>query len=330
MSNTQLPIFSIVGTTSVGKSEAVLNLANYCLSHNLATGVDIISADSRQVYENISVLTGADLPENFTRMDSGAQENNKYFSCNNINIYGLSLIKVQDDWSVAQFNEYAQKIMAASIQNNRLICVVGGTGLYHDHLFTTDPQLTIPPNDEVRKKASEISLIELQNWLELVAPERWDKMNNSDKNNPRRLQRAIEIAIAISNGVTPESQQVQGSVDNHIFIGLSLDMTTLTQKISERVLSRFKNGAVAEVEHILKNFQKVSPQVTTTLGFLQIKDFLDGKISEETCIQNWIAADLAYSKRQITWWKNEPQVTWIDKSESLWEEKFLQLVGSHF
>ena len=84
------------------------------------------------------------------------------------------------------------------------------------------------------------------------------------------------------------------------------------------------------VEHILKNFQKVSPQVTTTLGFLQIKDFLDGKISEETCIQNWIAADLAYSKRQITWWKNEPQVTWIDKSESLWEEKFLQLVGSHF
>ena len=207
--------------------------------------------------------------------------------------------------------------------------VVGGTGLYHEHLLTRDPQLTIPPDEAVRMKAALLSVNELQTWLQDISPQRLEEMNNSDRNNPRRLQRSIEVALAKQH--MQLNSEIDSAADNlsHIFLGLTLPPDELHVKIKERVVNRFENGAVQEVEKILGLAKPISPQVQTTLGFSQIREYLLGKITAEECIEQWTQADISYSKRQITWWKHDKQVTWFDKNQDNWKQEFLQKFHSH-
>lgn len=329
MSQTNPPIFSMVGTTSVGKSEAIFDLAEYVSQHNLAAGLDIISADSRQVYRGIEILTGSDLPKNFEMSDPKDKNSLKYFYHKNTRIYGLSHVEVSDEWSVAQFNTYAQKVLQKSQEEGRIVCVVGGTGLYHEHLLTRDPQLTIPPDEKVRVKAATLTVTELQTWLQNISPERLEEMNNSDRNNPRRLQRSIEVALAKQQMQFDSKTNAASENFQHIFLGLTLPPEELHAKIKERVVSRFENGAVQEVEKILKFAKPISPQVQTTLGFFQIKEYVLKKITADECIVQWTQADISYSKRQITWWKHDKQVTWFDKNRDNWKQELLQKFHSH-
>lgn len=329
-------IFSIVGTTSTGKSDVVFHLASIALSTGLATGVDIVSADSRQVYEGLEVLTGADVPAGFKKIMDDKNFLYTYYQRDSIRIHGLSCIKVIDDWSVSQFQKLAQDVLSKAIPSGRLVFVVGGTGLYHEHLFTLDPVLHIPPNIDVRAQAEQMSVQQLQEWLTRISPQKIENMNNSDKYNPRRLQRAIEVAIALVDINKDKSQEVEGirklkSFDNleQLYLGLTLPEPVLEEKIKQRVEARFSQGAITEVAAVRKQNLPQNTQALSSLGFAEVAAYLDGSSSKEKCIQDWAHADLAYSRRQITWWKKNTQVQWFDKSESNYfeqlEASFLEL-----
>lgn len=321
-------IFSIVGATSTGKSDSVFHLANVALCNGLASGVDIISADSRQVYEGLAVLTGADVPEGFKKVVNDKNFHYSYYQKDSIRIHGLSCIKVSDDWSVSQFQNLAQEILIKALPSGRMVFVVGGTGLYHEHLFTLDPVLHIPPNIAVRARVEQMSVQQLQEWLARISPQRMMSMNNSDKHNPRRLQRAIEVAIALKDTEENMTQKIESDsrlksydgLKQHYF-GLTLPESILEEKIERRVKTRFTEGAIAEVSAVREQNLPESTQALSSLGFAEVAAYLDGSLSQEECIQNWIQADVAYSHRQITWWKKNARVQWFDKSKPSYLEQ---------
>ena len=357
MSTNKLPIFSIVGTTSTGKSEAVFLLSEYALEKKVAPSVVIISADSRQVYSGLEVLTGADLPENFIvgennfefstlASESGEKIPQKYFykaiEQGEIELYGLSIVSPFVEWSVGRFNQYARTIIAAAKAESKLIFVVGGTGLYHQHVDTTDPRLCIPPNLRLREKLGQLSVTQLQEELRRVNGSYFAQLNNSDKNNPRRLQRAIEVeqALQLLKQTDPETfdtfleqrqaaQQPRQTTHTQSYVGLQISSEELHKKIAKRVQDRFSGGAVDEVRALLALSQatnrQLSPQVTSTLGFAEITQFLDKKITADACIEQWIQADYQYSKRQLTWWKKYPAVQWINREGRDWYNNLQQV-----
>lgn len=327
-------LFSIYGPTAVGKTSFTLQLAQKALGlvdsqtgKKKYTGVDIISADSRQVYRGLEVLTGADVPEGFEqiRIEKKSADNFPYFEKDNVRLHGVSIINPTDEWSVAHFKNFAIKIIKQAFENNRLPIIVGGTSLYINHLFNRDENLYVRPVEEVRAKAESKSVEELQEWLKSVNPEKISQMNNSDINNPRRLVRAIEISLG-----EPDSEEVLNlpTEINHTKIALrhssdpEENLEWISEKIYKRVEERLENGAVDEVKKLssicdsgpAKANSWDEPQVCSTLGVRDIQEFVDGKIDQQHCIEAWALHELQYAKRQIVWLKKEQDLVWLDDS----------------
>lgn len=308
-------VFSIIGSTAVGKTDASFELAKFLLTQKYKRA-HLISADSRQVYQGLEVLTGADVPEDFAKATSESFEY-PYFEKDRVLLHGIGIIGPSQEWSVAHFQQLALPIIASAEKHDEAVILVGGTGLYHDHLFSEDTQLQVAPNADVRSKAEKLSLKELQEWLESLNSQKLQSLNNSDLQNPRRLIRAIEISLDSSkNGV----KNPQESSIYHHYFGITAPLDFISEKISKRVKARFSR-ALREVEIILSNEENITKLVRTTLGFSQLSAFLNEQVSKEQAQEIWTTRELQYAKRQLTWWKKRPEVIWIDRLADGWSNK---------
>lgn len=306
MSNS--PVIAIVGPTAVGKSAFSVTVAEKVLHTQRVTGVDLISADSRQVYRGLEVLSGVDVLT--TQLP--------------ITLQGTSFLNPDQEWSVAHFQKYAHELITEAEQANRLPLLVGGTGLYVQQLSTTDPKLHIGPNAEVRERAETMELSELQTWLKEVDHTKWEQMNDSDRANPRRLVRAIEIAVAkpvVSDDVTTAPIAVKA-------IGLDAPFEVIEENILKRVKDRFAHGAVAEVEHLMDFYPNQRLPAFSATGVMPMVSFMNGLIDAETCMQLWWRQERQYAKRQLTWWKKRDDVVWFDVTEENWQEKAWKVIES--
>lgn len=306
------PIISFVGPTAVGKTAASLVLAEAYLADG-CSGVQIISADSRQVYQGLEVLTGADIPTGFepaTTPDFAYP----FYQKDLVALHGISVIAPTEEWSVVHFQELALPIISLSQERDQAVIIVGGTGLYHDHLFSADPQLRVPPNPEIRNRAATLSIVELQDWLATVNPTWLAGLNNSDKNNPRRLIRALEISLQQPS--QPETPEVPTAA--HQYIGLSAPLETIQARIDQRVEDRFVE-AVAEVAALQEQYDQLAQPVRTTMGFKELAAYASTEVDRAEVVTQWARREYQYAKRQFTWWNKRPEVSWIDTSDPGWQ-----------
>ena len=303
-------VASVVGPTATGKTKKALELADVVLANAQYPGVDLISVDSRQVYQGLEVLTGADVPKEFALRP--ARGCGTYFAQDDgsIRIFGISIIKPSDEWSVAHFRQMAREIIGKSWAENRLVILVGGTGLYYKHLFSDDPQLAVPPNPELRLTLEKLSIDSLQERLEKIDPEKLAQMNASDRVNKRRLIRAIEVECNTTTtcfDFAPISAQhddeIQFSNIQVKQIFLALPLAELQKKINLRVLERFEGGAIEEVRQLLELSLPSSAPVSSTLGVPEITQYIQNKFTANECQQLWTLHEYQYAKRQLTWWK---------------------------
>jgi tRNA dimethylallyltransferase len=337
----QNKIISIIGPTAVGKTSFALKLIDFLEEKDILeyTGFDIISADSRQVYKNLKIISGADIPPDFNKKDDCFKKVS-HSQKKETRIYGIGMLEYQDEWSVAHFREFAQDIIKKSHAAGRLPIIVGGTGLYHEHLFNPSPILNIAPNQELRNELSGLEVVELQEKLCQLDQEKFEKMNKSDKNNPVRLIRALEIAtfnqkMNRDNGQKrpenlQESAQNQLSQPDQLTIGLKDDLENISQKIAKRVAKRFENGAKPEVEKIKFLVEEfgVNKQLVSATGVREIGAYLDGFAEAEKCQEKWALREFQYAKRQLTWWKKRPNVKWFEVGQADWKIEAKELVNS--
>jgi len=297
-------LISIVGPTATGKTKLALQLTKVLA--NDYQGFDLISADSRQVYQGLEIISGADLPAGFKL----AQEKSfsfPFYQAEKVNIHGISIISAQAEWSVTHFQQLALAVITSSLKNNRLPIVVGGTGLYHQHLFNQDPKLYIKPNAKLRAKLSKLSVTDLQKQLDQSDPTKLMQMNNSDRNNPTRLIRAIEIAFFGPSEIVKQSKVPSLK---QLTIGLTDSLVNIESKIKLRVQERMTQGALEEVNHLL-SLKRINKQVLTTTGVQQLKAFINHEINQEKLVKLWTLCEFQYAKRQLTWWKKRANVIWF-------------------
>lgn len=309
------PLVSIVGTTATGKTDVAFELAELALSQGMYSEVHVLSADSRQVYGELPILSGADIPEQFMFADSEEEFGYGYFHNQEktIFLHGAGMLSVSDEWSVALFRELALRVLHHAVSTKALVIIVGGTGLYHDHVLQTDPSLLVPPDPEWRQEAVAMSVGALKELLVQVSATTFEAMNNSDRNNPRRLQRAIEVAKADPRTLPDWQTEVISQVD-HQYVGISISDAELEERIGLRVQKRLDQGVLDEVRAVKKiENEHQGSNLFSTLGYSELSEHLEGKLTLEEAISRWSVAELQYAKRQHVWWKKQPQVVWFEQ-----------------
>jgi tRNA dimethylallyltransferase len=323
-------LISIVGPTATGKTDLALFIANQLINLNLLSGADLISADSRQVYQGLEIISGADIQEDsfiLNKEDQSFEFPYYMATTQNIFLHGVSIIKPNQEWSVSHFQNFARNTIKSSWKNNRLPIIVGGTGLYHQHIFSDSLRLKIKPEPSIRQRAYQLSVTQMQNWLKELSFEEFENMNNSDRNNPRRLIRKIEVLL--SNDPIETKQKTQKNI-NHLKIGLTVNLDELQARINTRVKKRFDQGAIHEVSSLVNQYPEKDFPATTATGFKEVKKYLEGKIEETQCLDTWSLREFQYAKRQITWWKNKQEVSFFNIKEENYQDEILNLVESWF
>lgn len=300
-----MQVISVVGATATGKTAFALKLAATLLDAKKHEKIHLLSADSRQVYQGLENLTGADLPTDF-QVRSDREFSYPFFSnkANNIFIHGVSIIETNEEWSVAHFKKLFENIRL-NFQDTDCLIVVGGTGLYQQQLLHQAETVAIPQDKELRQRLEQFDLNQLKDELQKINHKKYLQMNNSDINNSRRLIRAIEVTLFEKHQPKKQIEFKQNckitKIEPQIYY-LQLSEKERQQKIKERVKQRF-DLAKAEVAKQLATKQNFNLPAFSSTGFQELRKFLSGEIDYQTCLQLWQTAEIQYAKRQDTWWK---------------------------
>lgn len=277
----------ICGPTATGKTGLAIELAK--TFHG-----ELVSADSRQVYQGLDALTGKDRTEE-------------------VPIWLYDVAAADQEFSVAHFVRLAKAAVNDIHKRGKLPIVVGGTGFYLRALTTSIDTIAVPPNPQLREILRIKSIDTLQRQLRGVNRERWGALNASDRKNPRRLIRAIEVALSTKH-ISPAPPRYDA-----LWIGLAVPLPILKQRIAHSVTERFEK-AVSEVRDGL-------PPI---LGVAPLLSFTRGESTKEETLMKWVQAEFQYAKRQVTWFKKEKQTHWFDVSDPYVEQRIIDMVKSWY
>lgn len=316
-------ILVVCGPTATGKTSLALYLAE-------KFDGELVSADSRQVYRGMDIGTGKDVPQgsrwNLAKFPVSSFQFPIGFweTKNQIKMWCYDLVDPKEEFSVGQYAEIAEKIIKDIRRRGKLPILVGGTGLYIKSLSGKIPTKSIKRNKNLRKTLEKKDIAKLFEILARLDPTRAAGMNISDKNNPRRLVRAIEIADAKLRGVFEEStSQPKKDV---LYIGLTSNDKNLSKRIEKRVQKRIKQGFEEELEGLLQSGVDWKDQSMSSLGYRQWQGCHKGNIPKQEAIWQWIQEERKYMKRQKTWFKKNKRIKWFDISEKGYKKNVENMV----
>lgn len=307
-------IYILFGQTATGKTAKALELAK---EHD----GEIVNFDSRQVYQKLTIVTGKDIPKNskFQIADIKDQKS----KIKNINhaigyydfttrIWLYDIVDPKQLFSSADYVACAELVLTDIVRRGKSPILVGGTGYYLYHLLYGVPKIDVPQDWSFRNGLSHKTVEELQNLLIEKDKKTYATMNESDRFNPRRLIRRLEIlefgGALVAKPTTPSllsrlCNPGGWQMDNlkikpiPFFHSDSKDKET---KIRNRVISRIEQGAIEETQTLLASGYTVDDPGLNAIGYRQIADYLTDKITKEQMIEQWITKEMQYSKRQKT------------------------------
>lgn len=278
-------VIVVLGPTATGKSALAVRLAKKFAG-------EIISADSRQVYNGLNIGTGK-----ITKKEMEG-----------IPHHLLDVANPKQKFDVTQYKKLAERALAYMQVKNKLPIVVGGTGFYINTLISGAMYPEVSPNIALRKKLEKKTTQALFKELQKKDPRRAEEI---DPKNKVRLIRALEIVSAL--GKIPTISY--SSLYNPFFVGLKLGDKELKEKIHTRLLARMRQGMVREVEKL--HTQGLSWKRMEELGleyrFLAL--YLQNKISKEKMLAELERAIWQYSRRQMTWFKRNKKIIWFNPKE---------------
>ena len=279
-----LPIYFIVGPTGIGKSKLAIKMAKKFKGQ-------IINADSMQVYKNLNVLTARPRKKEMLKITH--------------HLYGH--VDGSERYNVARWCNEASTMINNNIKKNTISIVVGGTGMYIDRLINGLPD--IPSIPEYYKKKSEELLISegAEKFYSIVNGYDNEAVKKISPNDLNRLRRVWEVfnytSIPISNWIKNKEKKFLNNSNYNLYLFLP-DRDKNYQKVDHRFNNMIKEGAIAEVEQLLKLKLNKSLPVMKAHGVPEISLYLSNKISLEECIGKAQQATRNYVKRQHTWWKS--------------------------
>ncbi len=302
----------ICGPTATGKTRLAVSLAQ-------TFDAELISADSRQIYKGMDIGTGKDIREK--RIRDSFRLRTKFGTINlfsydieGVPIWLYDVVSPDQPFSVSHYQTLATAVIKRIHDRNKLPILVGGSGLYIKAVTEGIGTFGIPKNEELRKELEGLSVENLQKKLQALSPEVFDALNESDRKNPRRLLRKIEI-------VSSHTSPFLSSEAEHyttLSIGLTVDKDVLTQKIIKRVETRVQAGIGEEIRALLASGFSWDLPALNTLGYKEWRDYIDhpGEEEKKKALSQWIQNEANYAKKQMTWFKKQPGIVWFDIQDS--------------
>jgi tRNA dimethylallyltransferase len=275
-------IIVIAGPTATGKTAYAIQLAQ-------KIGGEVISADSRQIYRGINLLSGK-----VTKKEMAGVPHHM-----------LDVASPKRTYSVAQFQKAAQKIIKDIHARGKTPIICGGTGLYIDAITKNSVFPEVPPNPKLRKELQSKSAPALFALLNKLDPAR---ATTIDKHNPVRLVRAIEIARAL--GAVPLAKNTPAPYCIE-WIYIDRDDAVLKKRIHMRLLARLRQGMLKEASNLHKKGLSWKRMEELGLECRSTAQYLQGKLSKEKMIEEIESESWNYVKRQRTWFKKDKSIKWI-------------------
>lgn len=294
----------VYGPTASGKTDLALQLASKFQG-------ELISADSRQVYKGLNIGTG--------KVQSGhtVVKRSGYWLVDGIKVHGFDLVDPGTQFSAGDFLRFTSAAMFRISAVKKFPIIVGGTGFYIKALIDGLGSIGIPQDSKLRRNLEKQSVTKLFQKLNSIDTKRAVLMNQSDRNNPRRLIRAIEIASSSRQSGT----HYQLPTTNYLLIGLTAPNDFLFKRADAWLTFRMENGMIEEVKNLLN--QKVSPTWLENLGleYRWITRYLSGKISRDESLIRLKGDIHSFIRRQKTWFNKFPKIVLYDISKGNWQSK---------
>ena len=307
----------ILGPTGVGKTNLALKLAK-------KFNAELISVDSRQIYTDMDIGTGK-LPV-ISKIKSASRrkkENGKWI-IDGVPIYLYDITTPDKTFSVAAYQQLAYQTIRSIHQKGKLPILVGGTALYLNAVTQGLNIPKVPPNKDLRNKLERTPLGELLKKLEEIDPKTFARI---DKQNPRRIIRALEIYYSIGQPLSTLTKKFKVDYDI-LTLGLTCYRDYLYNLVDKRVEAWIKNGFLDEVKNLRKKYGDV--QVFNSPGYRQISNFLDKKISLEEAIKRIKFDHHSLIRKQYTFFKRNKKIIWFDIGQSNFQKQVQDLVNEWY
>lgn len=288
-------IVVILGPTSSGKTDLSIKLALRLSSGQAKkkfgiNGAEIVSADSRQVYRGMDIGTGK-----ITKKEMQGVPH-----------YLLDVVSPKKRFDVVQYRNLADKAIEKIFKKNKIPFLVGGTGFYIQAVVDGIIIPEIKPDWKLRKKLEKKPVSELYKMLKKLDSRR---ANNIDKNNPRRLIRAIEIVLKSKGPIPPFVAQKPNF--KALFLGVKKSKRELKKLIEKRLLKRLDAGMINEVRKLHKSGVSWRRLEEFGLEYRYVAQYLQNKLKYDEMITRLQKEIEHYAKRQMTWFKRDKRIKWI-------------------
>jgi tRNA dimethylallyltransferase len=285
------PLIVVAGATATGKTGLSIRLAEALRAD--ATPAEIISADSRQVYRGLDIGTAKVTDTERARVPH----------------HGLDLVDPDQPFTVADFAAHAAAALDGIADRGSVAILVGGTGLYLRAVAGGLPLDELPYDPELRARLdAELAtdgLAALLDRLDHLAPGMGATV---DRRNPRRVVRALEIATLAGDVRRPPARGYDGPI---AWLGLTVTPAIHRAWIERRAAAQFATGLLEEAAALRTRFDPALPAFSA-IGYQEAWAVLDGRTSLEEGIELDIRRNVAFARRQRTWFRAEPAIEWLD------------------
>lgn len=286
-------LICVIGPTAIGKTSLAIALAK-------GLNTEILSADSRQFYKEMSIGTAVPSEDELAVVPHHFIQNKSIFDDYSVGDFEKEALSFLNDMFFPQDSEKAYNSFV----------MVGGSGLYVDAIIKGldyFPEIRPGIREDLNMLLKEKGIEYLQEKLEQADPDYYSKV---DKENPHRLIRALEVFISSGKPYSSFLNQKSAKRNfNTILIGLKADREVIYDRINRRVDLMMESGLLEEAKtlHKYKNWNALQ-----TVGYKEIFDFLEGKSSKEEAVEEIKKNTRRFAKRQLTWYRKNPDVNWFD------------------
>ena len=284
-----IPVLAVVGPTASGKTALAVELAK-------RLGGEIVSADSMQIYKGMDIASAK---------PTEAEKQG-------IPHHMMDFLSPETPYSVAEYVKAARACILEIYKRQKLPILVGGTGLYVDSLLTGTQFIETETDFDLRARLeTEFDALGGEKMLEKLAAFDRDTAARLHPNNRKRIIRAFEVYTLTGKTMTEvlAASREKPSPFTPCYIGIAYEnREILYDRINRRVDIMLENGLLAEARAF---FQGTPDTAAQAIGYKELKPYLDGVLSLDEAVENLKRATRNYAKRQITWFKRNPQIHWI-------------------
>ena len=294
------PLVILTGPTAVGKTALSIKLAS-------EIGGEIISADSMQVYRQMDIGSAKIKPE---EMDG-------------IPHHLIDILEPEEEFNVCLFEKLALEAMEQIYERGHIPVVVGGTGFYIQALLYqidfTEEETDTAYRDKLWQLGEEKGNHYLHELLRKVDPESAEEIH---ENNRKRVIRALEFYENSGKPISTHNkeQRQKTSAYNSCYFVLTDDRKKLYERIESRVDQMLSKGLVDEVRTLKERGCNASIVSMQGLGYKEILEYLDGRCSLLEAVEKIKKETRHFAKRQLTWFRREKDVIWLDKQAFAYDE----------